>query len=243
VTPTGRRGTTVEVVALWVVTLLLIRGVVGLVEGVGLHEVFLALVPILFMYMPVALCRLRGVDSYGYPLALPAFSDRRAWLDPIKLNAVVIALILVPWLVGYHLYQTTPWSVDVFGLHIAKPAYHFQGTMPDSMLKLVGYHVFFVAIPEEFFYRGYVQTRLDEAFPPRWRLFGAKVGLGWLLTCVIFAFGHSLVQFPWWHFAIFFPSLVFGWMRARTGDIVAGAVFHAWANITVGTLDALYGIT
>jgi membrane protease YdiL (CAAX protease family) len=58
----------------------------------------------------------------------------------------------------------------------------------------------------------------------------------------VFAAGHSIVQFQWWHFAIFFPSLVFGWMRARTGQVVAGAGFHAWSNVTVSTLDTLYGI-
>jgi hypothetical protein len=58
----------------------------------------------------------------------------------------------------------------------------------------------------------------------------------------LFAFGHSLVQVQWWHFAIFFPSLVFGWMRARSGGVLAGAFFHAWANVTVHTLDTLYGI-
>lgn len=232
-----------EILALWLVTLLLIRGVKELVGTVGLPEVFLAAVPILFMYAPVLLCRLRGVDSWDYPLALPAFRDREAWWGAVKLAAVVIAVIIVPWLVAYHVYQTTlfPWAVETLGLG-TPPDYHYRGTWPARPLLLVGYHLFFVAIPEEFFYRGYVQTRLDEAFPPRWRILGADVGWGWLLACVFFAFGHSLVEPQWWHFAIFFPSLVFGWMRARTGGIVAGALFHAWANIQVTTLDTLYGV-
>ncbi len=234
-----------EVLALWLVTLLLIKGVVLLVQGAGLPELFLAAVPILFMYMPVLMCRIRGVDSWSYPLALPSFKDKAAWLRPLRLNALVIGLILFPWLVGYHVYQGIPFELDVLGYHISKPAFTFQGTLPEPLevLKLMGYHVFFVAIPEEFFYRGYVQTRLDEALPPRLRVFGASVGWGLLATCVIFAFGHSIVSFQWWHFAIFFPSLVFGWMRAKTGDVIAGAIFHAWANITVALLDSLYGIT
>lgn len=216
--------------ALWLVTLLLIRGVVTLQQVVGLHEVVLVAVPLLFIYAPVAVCRLRGVDSYSYPLALPALSDRATWWRALRLNLIVIGVIVVPWLVGYHLYQTR-----LFG-------YELQWTWPASPLKLVGYHLFFVALPEEFFYRGYMQSRLDEVFAPRWRVLGATVGPALLATCVLFAFGHSLVQFQWWHFAIFFPSLVFGWMRARTGEVIAGAMFHAWANITVATLDTLYGV-
>src|SRR5690606_1514339 len=121
----------------------------------------------------------------------------------------IIGALVIPWLVAYHLWQTR-----VFGFEL-------QWTWPSSTLMLIGYHLFFVAIPEEFFYRGYLQTRLDEIWRPRWELWGAKLGPGWLLTCLLFAFGHSLVQFQWWHFAIFFPSLVFGWMRARTGGVVA----------------------
>ena len=217
-----------EVLGLWLVTLLLIRGVVQ-AQAAGLPEVVLVAVPLLFMYAPVLVCRIRGVDSWDYPLALPAFRDP-AWMQAVRLNAALIGIILVPWLVGYHLYQTR-----LFG-------YHFEGTLPTAPLRLIGSHLFFAAIPEELFYRGYVQTRLDEAFGHPWRIAGASLGPGWLITCVIFAAGHSIVHFQWWHFAIVFPSLVFGWMRARTGQVAAGALFHAWCNIQVGFLDALYGI-
>ncbi len=223
-----------EVLALWVVVLLLIRVFVGLADVLksiwAPLEIVLAAVPILFMYAPVVLCNWRGVDSWDYPLALPAFDDREAWLGALKLNAVVIGLVAVPWFVGYHLYQT-----QIFG-------FEFEGTWPVDPIRLIGYHIFFVAIPEEFFYRGYIQSRLDELWEPRWEILGGVVGPGLLVTCVIFAFGHSIVVVQWWHFAIIFPSLVFGWMRARTGGVIAGAMFHAWCNITVSTLDALYGI-
>lgn len=219
-----------EIGALWLGTLLLIRLAVTLVQQAGLHEILLAAVPILFMYAPVVLCRWRGVDAWSYPLHLPAFDERPAWSAALRLNAVVIGLVTGPWLVGYHLWQTR-----LFGRS-------WHGEPPADLWMLLAYHAFFVAIPEEFFYRGYLQTRLDELWPPRWRVFGASLGPGWLLTCVLFAFGHSIVIFQWWHFAIFFPALVFGWMRARTGGVIAGAIFHAWCNVTVNVLDALYGV-
>jgi uncharacterized protein len=219
-----------EVGVLWLVVLVLIRIVVMLVDA-GLPEIFLAAVPILFMYAPVWLCNYREVDSYDrYPLALPALSDRATWWRAIRLNVVVIGVISIPFLALYHYWQTLVFGFEPVGL------------LPSEPLKLIGYHLFFVAIPEEFFYRGYIQSRLDEAWSPRWKILGATLGPGWLVTCVVFAFGHSLVQFQWWHFAIIIPSLAFGWMRARTGNIVAGAFFHAWCNITVSTLDTWYGI-
>jgi len=232
--------------ALWLVTLVVIRLVVQLSDGLQSIwpplEIVLAIVPILFMYGPVWLCNWRGVDSYDYPLALPAFNDREAWRGPLLLSAGVIAFVTVPWLLGYHWWQTT-----LFGHELScgqTSNWFVSCTWPaDGMLKLIGYHLFFVAIPEEFFYRGYIQSRLDEIFEPTWKLFGATIGPSLLITSFIFAIGHSVVVVQWWHIFIFVPSLVFGWMRARTDGIVAGALFHAWCNITVSTLDAWYGLT
>jgi len=208
----------------------------------ALPEILLAAVPILFMYAPVVVCRMRGVDSWDYPLALPAFRDRAAWLDAARLALVTIAVIVLPWLVAYHAWQTTlfPMILDAIGAH--SPDWHYRGTWPRQMGLLVGYHLFFVAIPEEMFYRGYVQSRFDEVFPRKWRILGADLGWGWIFAALLFAFGHSLVSPQWWHFATFFPGLAFGWMRQRSGGIVAGALFHAWCNVMVTTLDTLYGV-
>lgn len=238
-----RRGALIEVLALWLLTLVAIRAVKDVVQGAGLPELLLAAVPLLFMYAPVLACRLRGVDSWSYPLALPAFHDWPAWRDVLVYNAVLIGIVAAPWTGLYHLWTTT-WLPALAGAVGVSPVPHFEyrGVWPSSMAMLVGYHLFFVAIPEEMFYRGYLQSRLDEVFPPRWRVLGAQLGPSLLITSLIFAFGHSIVVVQWWHFAIFFPSLVFGWLRSRTGGVVAGAVFHAWCNIQVTTLDTLYGV-
>lgn len=229
VDPAERRRVYIEITLLWLVTLLAIRGVLA-VQAMGLPDWTLALVPFLFIYAPVGLCRWRGVDSYAYRLAIPDFSDRAAWSDALVRVGRLIALIVVPWLVGYHLYQTL-----IFDKH---PAWR----IPHDALLLAPYHLFFVALPEEFFYRGYLQTRLNEVHARRFVLFGASFGWSLPITCVYFAFGHSLVQFQWWHFAIVFPSLAFGWLRERTGGPLAGALFHAWCNVCVVFLDTAYGI-
>ena len=41
--------------------------------------------------------------------------------------------------------------------------------------------------------------------------------------------------------AVFFPSLLFGWMRSRTRGIGAGVAFHAMCNIFSETLMRGYG--
>ncbi len=248
--PPGARGRVLlEVTALWLVTLLAIRGVV-MAQAAGLPDWVLAAVPFLFIYVPVGLCRLRGVDSDGYRLSLPAFEDRAAWREALRLNGWLILLVLPPWLVGYHLWQNffdwfvagwprQTWSWETLDLlHRVTPTWRLPG---DAAL-LVPYHLFFVALPEEFFYRGYLQTRLDEVFPRKFIVAGTAFGWALPIACLFFAFGHSLVVVRWWHFATFFPGLLFGWLRARTGNPLAGALFHAWCNVTVVLLDTCYGI-
>lgn len=217
-----------EQVALWLATLIAIRVVVAVAAQT--HEVVLALVPVLFMYAPVWAARWRGADPDQWPLWLPRLDERALWGEALRLSGALIALVFVPFVVLYHLWQTT-----VFG-------FEWEGTTPSQPLMLIGYHLFFVAIPEEMFYRGYMQARLDEVWAPRWNVLGVLMGPGWLVTCVLFAFGHSIVQVQWWHFAIIVPSLAFGWLRARTGHVLAGAFFHAWCNVTVAWLDTLYGV-
>jgi uncharacterized protein len=99
-----------------------------------------------------------------------------------------------------------------------------------------------IALPEEAFYRGYLQSRLDEVWAPRWRVLGASVGPGLVAAAMIFAAGHlATVQVPA-RLAVFFPALLFGWLRARTGGIGASVCFHATCNVYSLLLGRGYGL-
>ena len=255
----GLRRVLVEITLLWLVVLLAIRAVVTLQESLGLHEALLALVPFLFIYGPVLLCKLRGADSYGYRLYVPAFRDLPAWRAALGVNLKLLAFGLVPWMLLYHLYQvqlfghsprlsnllryarkadTTPWLADALGPLGADPWL----LVAAHLAVLVAYHLFFVAIPEEFFYRGYLQTRLNEVFPRRFLVAGIPFGHALWIAALFFAFGHSLVELQWWHFATFFPGLLFALMRERSGGVITGAFLHAACNVIVHVQDALYGV-
>jgi len=97
-----------------------------------------------------------------------------------------------------------------------------------------------IAIPEEFFYRGYIQGTLDRVWTRRIRLLGVEVGPAVLVTSVLFALGHFLVGFDPQRLGVFFPALLFGWMRCATGSIAAAALFHAASNIVVDLLSKSY---
>ncbi len=88
-----------------------------------------------------------------------------------------------------------------------------------------------VALAEEAFYRGVLQTRFERSFPHGLALAGGVISVGNVLTSVMFALGHVATRTDPVHLLVFFPSLLFGWLRTRTKGIEAGMLFHAFCNM------------
>ncbi|MEM6789750.1 MAG: MrtC family glutamic-type intramembrane protease [Myxococcota bacterium] len=98
-----------------------------------------------------------------------------------------------------------------------------------------------VALPEEAFYRGYLQTSLEDVWANRRRrVLGVELGWGWLASAAIFAVGHLLTVPHPSRLAVFFPALMFGWLRARTGGVGAAIVLHALSNLLSAFLADAY---
>lgn len=155
-------------------------------------------------------------------LVLPGKIDRGRLLRSIATSigwaALFCAITFVPFFLGWR----TFWHPKgTFALHVS-----FSDTMNEVFGQLV-----IIALPEEAFYRGYLQSRLDEAMPWRVKILGAQIGPALLVTSIIFALGHFATIREPARLAVFFPSLVFGWLRARTGGIGAGLTFHAACNV------------
>ena len=111
----------------------------------------------------------------------------------------------------------------------------------NAPVDLVLGQVFVIALPEEAFFRGWLQTRLDAVWPPTRRLLGVLVGPSLVVTSVVFALAHVATQPHPARLAVFFPSLVFGWLRGKTGGIGASIVFHAGCNLLSHTLKNGFG--
>lgn len=124
-----------------------------------------------------------------------------------------------------------------------KPGEHFSLSLRawDTTNLVLG-QIVLVALPEEAFYRGYLQTRFDDAFGAKFSLFGARIGPGLFIASTIFAVGHVLTIHAPARLAVFFPSLVFGWMRARTGGVGASVAFHVMCNLFTEMLGRGYGL-
>lgn len=220
-----------------------------------------ACIAVIFLYAPVVAGRLTGrrFDFYGAGLRL----------DPLLTNAAVLAavvlvtfpLFILAFFKFYDLVCSAPGAAtatggDLLGQLSAalcpgsgwRPggaesglaARFAQLRLPPGFALLAANQVLVIALPEEMFFRGYLLGRLEERWPARRRLWGAPVGKALLVSAALFALGHFLVDFNPQRLAVFFPGLVFAWMRARTGSIAAGTAYHAMCNLLADVLHTSY---
>jgi membrane protease YdiL (CAAX protease family) len=113
-----------------------------------------------------------------------------------------------------------------------RPVGDFSLTLPPNFASFVLAQLVVVALPEEAFFRGYLQTALSDLRGNRLRVLGAELEPGaWLLQAILFAAIHFIVEPNPARLAVFFPALLFGWTRAWRGGIGAALALHAMSNL------------
>ena len=166
--------------------------------------------------------RVEGAGLALGGLVLPGELDRarlvRSALTAVIWTLVFAAITFVPFFLGWRAFWHPHGG---FALRVS-----FMDVLNEAFGQLV-----IIALPEEAFYRGYLQSRFDELFPQRVRVLGASIGPSLVLTSLVFALGHFATIREPARLAVFFPSLLFGWLRARTGGIGAGVAYHASCNV------------
>lgn len=189
-----------------------------------------------FLYFPLVAMRRRGEDFHDYGVTLRHLGRDLRW-------AGLLAVLVLPLFVlayggfGQLLTRLPPALAQHLAPYGIAPAFHFR--LPDRFWEWVIDQLFVVALPEEFFYRGYLQSRLRDAWPQGRVLFGARLGPAFWLTAALFALGH-LAIFQVWRLGVFFPALLFGWLREKTGTVIGAALFHALCNLLMLVLEASY---
>lgn len=146
---------------------------------------------------------------------------RRALPVAARETAVAAALALVifpPFAVGFYLWHG--------------PEHPFTWHVPEAWVSYALAQLLVVGIPEEMFFRGYLQTRLSDAWASRRRLLGVTLAPGaWITQAALFALMHFAMDLAVVRLAVFFPGLLFGWVRAWRGGIGASAALHAMSNL------------
>ena len=117
------------------------------------------------------------------------------------------------------------------------------GTAPAgrSILTIIVYNIAVVAFFEELFFRGYLFDRFEET--SRQIFTGDRIMFWVPVTSTAFLFGaaHVALDLDPARMAVFFPALLFGWLRARTGSLVAPILSHATANVIFEMLTRSVG--
>jgi membrane protease YdiL (CAAX protease family) len=203
---------------------------------------------LLFIWLPDRRLRARGEDWDAYGAPRHRLADPRAWGELARgagQGLLACAVVFPPfvlcfWLFSGVLPHLPPGLAGWLAPYLGVP--HLAFRLPDQLPLRVAVQFLVVALPEELFYRGWLQTSLARLSPGRGvRVVGARLGSGFLLTQALFALGHLVALQPW-RLGTFFPGLLFGWLRERTGGLAAPVVAHALSNLLLTVLErSFYG--
>jgi membrane protease YdiL (CAAX protease family) len=201
-----------------------------------LHGVVGALAVAAFLYAPIKPLERRAQDPHDAGWRFDRAGSDVAWA------LLACAVILPPFTLGFwwfvrELPRLPPHVASLLAPYVGS-AHPLRFRLGPGAFDLVGRVAgnAAVAFSEEFFYRGYVTLRLEERWPPSTRMLGAPLGRAALVAAALFAAGHLLEPAPW-RLAVFFPALVFAWLRARTGTVLGAAICHFIFNVWLLLLE------
>ncbi len=237
-----------ELLVTWAqaVALLALAKGLSLVEPTGLLAANLAgVAALLFIALPDRRIQRRGEHWQTYGLPWWGLADARtwrAWGRGLAIGAGVCAVVFPLFFVvflgwAYLLPHLPPGLARLLAPYSLPP--HLQLRLPSRFALLVANQLLVVALPEELFYRGWMQTSWAAGSRSRAVVLGAALGAGFLSTQVLFALGH-LVVLEVWRLGTFFPGLLFGWLRERTGNLAAPVVVHGLSNVFIAVLEASF---
>ncbi len=105
-----------------------------------------------------------------------------------------------------------------------------------NLISLVLWQFFISGFGEEFKYRGYYQSTINNEFGRPYSLAGIEFGPGLIIASILFAVSHALNPFNpftgsyqieiWWGTFTFITGFTFGLIREKTESIVAAGIYH-----------------
>lgn len=229
-----------------VLAILTVAKTIGGIAVIG--PIALTIAAIIQLYLPLwrATSLERDYDFVGLDLS--------RWREDAKGVALLMAVFFPPYIVAHHFYLTqghgvlSAWGFEEIARFV--PVRKLELSLPDLGAPLLdrtlwfgemaATHVLGVALPEETFYRGYLQPRLESLWRPARRWFGVPLGRAALVSSGLFALGHVLGEWNPLRVGPFFPGLAFAWLRNRSQTVIGAIAFHAACNILGEVLFSFY---
>jgi membrane protease YdiL (CAAX protease family) len=199
-------------------------------EALGVFALSLVLIGLIFLFFQGNLASWRGGLVGLVYLFLPIrLTDKK--LSPARYAPLQrpenLRFLVWPLLLAFQVFPLYFWLAPMLKLAPVVGAFR----LPESFVSLVLTQFLVVALPEELFFRGYLQERLDDAFPQKREILGEKLGWGWLLAALLFGLSHFVFTLQPARLLTFFPGLLFGWLRKK--DFWAAVCFHAFCNLAL----------
>jgi membrane protease YdiL (CAAX protease family) len=126
-----------------------------------------------------------------------------------------------------------------------------MGRLSLIVVSTVVWQFFFSGFGEEIVWRGYVQSRLNQAFGRPKRMFRIQFGAGLIVTSLLFGFFHAfnaydptigLASLSWgWALFTTFSGLLFGILREKTGSLFAPGIAHGLPDAVGEALGKIFG--
>lgn len=137
-------------------------------------------------------------------------------------------IILVAYMLFLPLFDTS-WSVDNLRLKITRKTVFFCSSYLFIVFVLVSFDagswlfalttLLLAALPEEWFFRGYLQNRLGNGFSAI------------IISSVLFSLAHAVTISWFTGVLVIFPSLIFGYIYKRSDDLVLVILLHGLSNL------------
>ncbi|MBI4209416.1 MAG: CPBP family intramembrane metalloprotease [Deltaproteobacteria bacterium] len=180
-----------------------------------IQEYFNVIVASIQLYVPLAFILIRRQNFSDFGITF------QNWKKALGGFLILMGVLFIPYTVGFYSYHSF-FLQRSLSLH-----WHF----PEALGQAALFQLFFVALPEEFFFRGYLQARLNSLFPKKLILGRFQLSAGAILASVLFALSHVWIVPQIDRLAVFFPSLLFGWLRDRYQTLTGSVLFHAACNL------------
>ncbi len=211
-----------------VLALLFALGQVVTPLGTHLTEVY----ALLFLFTPMAYFRITKEREF----------IRFGLLKPGLLWGAGAAVILLGgYALLYWLYLSYSCQAGI-GTSLGRLCSHYSTTFSFPMglgrtLHLLLVHTIAVALPEEYFYRGFLLELLRRSVSFKKLSLRSATLLALTLQALFFALGHALVDGNPLRMAVFFPALIFGILALRSQTLLAPILFHGLANTVSEILE------
>jgi|GEM_PF-1566477 len=195
------------------IALLLVKPYLG-------RTLFLTLGSAIFVISSIVSAKVFKIDAKGFGL------DTDSVIKDLRAIFIVLFVIFPAFVVANHLYQSIV-------LH-----HRFVFVFREKIFFNTIHHLLMVAIPEEIFFRGFVQSQMEKVYDQKSYL--RFISLSNLMTSVFFALGHFFINPHIDRLAVFFPSLLFGYLREVRGNIYPSIAIHWLSNLIMYILLGMY---